>query len=268
MRLSAQQICVDYGKSRVLDDLSLTLSEGAITCLLGPNGSGKSTLLKALAGSLQPVSGQVVLGDRALAQWPGKALARQLALLPQHPVAPEGLLVGELVHYGRSPHQGFWGARSREDDEIVAWALAATGLAAYGSRRLSQLSGGERQRVWIALALAQQAPILLLDEPTTFLDLGHQLEVMELLTDLNREHGLTVVMSLHDINQAARYAHQLVVMERGRIVAHGEPASTLTEDLLARVFRVRGQVESDPLSRHLSCRFHSSLNYRFANDNG
>ncbi len=268
MRLSAQQICVDYGSSRVLDDLSLNLTEGAITCLLGPNGSGKSTLLKALAGSLQPVSGQVVLGDRTLAQWSGKALARQLALLPQHPVAPEGLLVAELVHYGRSPHQGFWGVRSQEDDDIVNWALTATGLDGYGTRRLSQLSGGERQRVWIALALAQQAPILLLDEPTTFLDLGHQLEVMELLTDLNREHGLTVIMSLHDLNQAARYAHRLVVMEQGRIVAHGEPAATLTEDLLARVFRVRGQVESDPHSRRLSCRFHSSLNYSIANENG
>lgn len=246
--LSAQQLQLGYGDKVIVPQLSLELESSRIHCLIGPNGCGKSTLLRALAGLLRPRQGQVLLDGRAVNRWGRRELAQRLAMLPQHPSAPEGLTVEQLVRYGRFPHQGLFGQLGAQDRKVVRWAIRVTGLAGYEERPLSALSGGERQRAWIALSLAQQASILILDEPTTYLDLGHQLEVLELLEELNRQQGLTVIMSLHDLNQAARYGHRLVAMRSGRLEQAGEPGEVLTETLLAEVFRVRARVSADTAS--------------------
>jgi iron complex transport system ATP-binding protein len=210
--------------------------------LLGPNGCGKSTLLRALAGLLTPRSGNVTLDGIALRAWPRKHLARRVAFLRQTQAVPEGLSVQELVRHGRFAHRRMFGGEAREDRDAVNWALDVTGLEALRGRSLDALSGGERQRAWIALALAQKADILLLDEPTTYLDLGHQLDVMQTLQRLNGELGLTLVMSLHDLNQAMRFAHRALVMRDGSLIADGKPVDVLTPALLADVFRVHAQI--------------------------
>jgi iron complex transport system ATP-binding protein len=226
--------------------LSLEIGDGDIVSLVGPNGSGKSTLLRALGRVLKPRRGTVYLDGRAMREWPTREVARKLALLPQGPTLAADLSVHELVWLGRSPHQGLLGLPTREDHEAVRWAIEETGITALAGRRLSELSGGERQRVWVAMALAQQPQVLLLDEPTTFLDLNHQLELLDLIRYLNREHGLTVVMVLHDLNQAARYARRVVVLKEGEIYADGPPAEVLTPETLRDVFGVEGQVLPGP----------------------
>lgn len=242
MTLSAERLVLGYrgpaSPRTIVPELSLSLSRGAIHCLVGPNGCGKSTLLKALAGVLTPLSGRVCLEGRELAQWGHRPLARRLALLPQNPEAPEDITVRQLVAHGRFPHQGLFGRSSAADRAAVADALALTGMAGLQNREFQALSGGERQRAWVALALAQQADYLLLDEPTTFLDIGHQLEVLSLLRQLNRDRGLTVAMVLHDLNQASEYADRLLVMDQGRLQADGRPAEVLTPALLRRVFGI------------------------------
>lgn len=242
MTLSAERLVLGYrgpaSPRTIVPELSLSLSRGAIHCLVGPNGCGKSTLLKALAGVLTPLSGRVCLEGRELAQWGHRPLARRLALLPQNPEAPEDITVRQLVAHGRFPHQGLFGRSSAADRAAVADALALTGMAGLQNREFQALSGGERQRAWVALALAQQADYLLLDEPTTFLDIGHQLEVLSLLRQLNRDRGLTVAMVLHDLNQASEYADRLLVMDQGRLQADGKPAEVLTPALLRRVFGI------------------------------
>ncbi|GGO84145.1 iron(3+)-hydroxamate import ATP-binding protein FhuC [Marinobacterium nitratireducens] len=243
--LSAQELRLGYGDKVIVPQLSLDLEMSRIHCLIGPNGCGKSTLLRALAGLLRPQQGRVLLDGRAVDRWRRRELAQRLSMLPQHPSAPEGLTVEQLVRYGRFPHQRLFGQLGEQDRKVVRWAIRVTGLAGYEARPLAALSGGERQRAWIALSLAQQASILILDEPTTYLDLGHQLEVLELLEALNREQGLTVIMSLHDLNQAARYGHHLVAMRSGRLERAGAPGEVLTETLLAEVFRVRARVLDD-----------------------
>ncbi|GAA3561853.1 ABC transporter ATP-binding protein [Marinobacter xestospongiae] len=242
MTLSAERLVLGYrgpaSPRTIVPELSLSLSRGAIHCLVGPNGCGKSTLLKALAGVLTPLSGRVCLEGRELAQWGHRPLARRLALLPQNPEAPEDITVRQLVAHGRFAHQGLFGRSSAADRAAVADALALTGMAGLQNREFQALSGGERQRAWVALALAQQADYLLLDEPTTFLDIGHQLEVLSLLRQLNRDRGLTVAMVLHDLNQASEYADRLLVMDQGRLQADGRPAEVLTPALLRRVFGI------------------------------
>lgn len=247
-RLAAAGLSVGYAEHAVITDLSIEIRHGSITALVGPNGSGKSTLLKTLARLIQPRGGAVLLDGAALSMLSTAAIARTLAILPQGPSAPAGLTVGELVEQGRFPHVGALRMLRRQDHAAIREALELTGLTAFADRPVDGLSGGERQRVWIALALAQATPILLLDEPTTFLDIGHQLEVLDLIQRLNRERGLTIVVVLHDLNQAARYADRMVVLQQGQIVADGAPNEVLTPRLLARVFQVRAHILTDPTS--------------------
>ena len=246
--LAAQSLTLAYGEHAVVEDMDLEIPPGRITAIVGANGCGKSTLLRALARLIPPKAGKVVLDGKALHGRPTKDVARTLGLLPQSPVAPEGIAVADLVGRGRHPHQKLlarWGAR---DYEVVAQALEATGTADLADRSVDELSGGQRQRVWIAMALAQETDILLLDEPTTFLDVAHQVEVLDLLTDLNRDRGTTIVMVLHDINLAARYADHIFALRAGRLVATGTPDDVITSELIRDVFDLDALIVPDPVS--------------------
>ena len=247
-RLSADAVTLAYGDRTVVERLSLDIAPGRITAIVGANGCGKSTLLRALARLISPKEGQIVLDGAALASRPSKEIARVVGLLPQSPVAPEGIAVADLVGRGRHPHQKLLARWSAHDYQAVADALDATDIADLADRSVDELSGGQRQRVWIAMALAQETDILLLDEPTTFLDVAHQIEVLDLLTDLNHDRGTTIVMVLHDLNLAARYADELVAVVDGRVVAIGEPADIVTSDLVREVFGLESTVIADPLT--------------------
>lgn len=246
--LSAENLTLAYGDRTIVDDLDLVFPAGRITAIVGANGCGKSTLLRALARLLPPKTGRVVLDGKALHERPSKEVARILGLLPQSPIAPEGIAVADLVGRGRHPHQRALTRWSTRDYEVVAEALAATGISDLADRSIDELSGGQRQRVWIAMALAQETDILLLDEPTTFLDVAHQVEVLDLLTDLNRDRGTTTVMVLHDMNMAARYADHLIALREGRVVAAGDPTAVMTSDLIREVFGLDALVVPDPVS--------------------
>jgi iron complex transport system ATP-binding protein len=230
----------------VLQQLSLSIADRDVVALVGPNGSGKSTLLRALGRVLRPKGGTVYLDGKSMREWPTREVARRLALLPQGPTLANDLTVEELVRLGRSPHQGILGLPTREDEDAVRWAIAETGISGMAGRRMSALSGGERQRVWVAMALAQEPQVLLLDEPTTFLDLNHQLEVLDLIRYLNREHGITVVMVLHDLNQACRYARRVVMLSRGQVYADGPPSEIVSPETLREVFGVEARVMPGP----------------------
>ena len=245
--LAAQSLSVGYGERLVIPALSLEITMGTITALVGPNGSGKSTVLKTLARLIAPRSGAIYLDGKAIASLPTREVARQLAILPQGPTAPEELTVGELVEQGRYPHTGPLRMLREQDHAAITQALAQANMLELRHRRLDSLSGGERQRAWIALALAQSTPILLLDEPTTFLDVGHQLEVLTLIQQLNRTQGKTIVLVLHDLNQAARFAERIIALRDGRIVADGPPRDILTADLLAEVFQVKATIINHPI---------------------
>lgn len=247
-RLAAESLTLAYGERLVVDALDLEVPPGAVTAIVGANGCGKSTLLRALARLLPVRSGRVVLDGADIRSRPSKEVARTLGLLPQSPVAPEGIAVADLVGRGRHPHQRALARWSAKDYAVVADALAATGTADLADRTVDELSGGQRQRVWIAMALAQETDILLLDEPTTFLDVAHQVEVLDLLRDLNHDRGTTIVMVLHDMNMAARYADHLVALSGGRIVAAGEPAAILTSEMIREVFDLDCRVIEDPVS--------------------
>ncbi|GBD23164.1 Ferric enterobactin transport ATP-binding protein FepC [bacterium HR29] len=240
--LEAHALELGYERRTVVSVPHLAIEAGAFLVIVGPNGSGKSTLLRGLARALRPKTGAVLLDGKAIARLRPREIARRLALLPQAPIAPPDITVEELVWRGRHPHLGFFGLAKPADRDAVEWAISATDLGPLRGRPVGQLSGGERQRVWIAMALAQQPGVLLLDEPTTYLDIGHQLEVLSLLERLNREHGLTLLLVLQDLNQAARFARRLIVMQQGHIVADGPPADILTADLLRDVFGVEGEV--------------------------
>lgn len=240
--LRTERLSLAYGETPVVEQLSLSIPEGGITCLLGPNGSGKSTLLKSFAGLLTPQSGQVYLDDQLLEEWNRNRLARRLAMLPQKPIVPEGIKVRDLVTLGRFPHRKWWQRDQVSDRKVTLEAMEMTGVADLAERSVESLSGGQQQRVWIAMALAQETDILLLDEPTTFLDWGYQLEVLELLSTLNRKHELTVIMSLHDLNQAAQFADRIAVLAGGQLEAIGSPGEIITETLINRVFRVHANV--------------------------
>ncbi|QLG12778.1 ABC transporter ATP-binding protein (plasmid) [Deinococcus sp. D7000] len=244
--LSTHDLKLAYGTSVIVPGLNLSLKGGQVTSIIGPNGCGKSTLLRALA-RLRPVTGgNVELYGQALHALPSREVARRLAILPQGPTAPEGLSVEELVWFGRHPHQGRFPVRRPEDREAVAWALSQTGMTVFAGRPLDALSGGQRQRAWIAMSLAQQTEILLLDEPTTYLDLSHQLEVLQLAQRLNRDQGKTVVMVLHELNQAVRYSDEIIAMHGGEVYAQGRPEDVLTPELLADVFNLKAHILSDP----------------------
>jgi len=244
---SATDLALGYDGRRIVDGLDLSIPPGRVTVIVGANASGKSTTLRGLARLLRPESGVVSLDGHDIHSLPGKEVARVVGILPQSPIAPEGITVGDLVGRGRYPHQGWFRQWSAADDAAVTDALMVTSSLDLVERRMEELSGGQQQRVWIAMALAQDPDILLLDEPTTFLDVRHQLDVLDLLTDLNRSRRTTVVMVLHDLNLAARYADELVVMADGRIMANGAPGDVLTPELLREAFGLEALVTSDPV---------------------
>jgi iron complex transport system ATP-binding protein len=248
-RLAAEALTLRYTADvTVVDELRLVVPDERITCIVGPNACGKSTLLSSLARLLRPADGQVLLDGQAIHGQPTKDVARRLGLLPQSPTAPEGLAVADLVARGRFPHQRLFQQWSPQDEVAVEEALRVTRTDELRHRPVDELSGGQRQRVWIAMALAQDTPILLLDEPTTYLDVAHQLEVLDLLRELNDTRGRTIVMVLHDLNEAARYADHLVAMHAGRIVAEGPPAEVVTVEVVRRVFGIDSVVIEDPVS--------------------
>jgi iron complex transport system ATP-binding protein len=247
-RLTARGLTLAYEDRLVVEGLDLAVPHGRVTVIVGPNACGKSTLLRALGRLLRPRRGAVLLDGTELARMPSRAIARAVGVLPQTPVPPEGITVADLVSRGRQPHQSWWRQWSQADERAVAEALERTGTADLADRQVEELSGGQRQRVWIAMALAQDTGILLLDEPTTYLDIAHQVEVLDLMRRLNRERGRTVVAVLHDLNQAARYADHLVAMKSGRIVAQGAPRDVVTADLVHEVFGLRSVVVPDPVT--------------------
>lgn len=246
-RLSGNGLRVGYGDRTIITDLDVDIPDGSFTVIVGPNACGKSTLLRALSRLLPPQHGQVLLDGREVGSYRGKEFARLVGLLPQQSIAPEGITVIDLVSRGRFPYQKMFQQWTDDDQRAVDRALHATRLTGLATRRVEELSGGQRQRVWIAMALAQETPILLLDEPTTYLDLAHQLEVMQLCAELNAE-GKTLVAVLHDLNQAARFATHLIAMRSGEIISCGPPAEMLTAELVEKVFGVRSQVIADPES--------------------
>ncbi len=246
--LSAENLTLAYDQNVIIRELGVRVPEGKITALVGPNGCGKSTLLRALARLLKPKNGSIYLDGQAISTLSTKAVAKKLGILPQGPTAPEGLTVRELVAQGRYPHQGFFQGWSRRDEAALLWALETTQMLKLADRALDALSGGQKQRAWIAMTLAQETPILLLDEPTTFLDMAHQVEVLSLLDELNAREGRTIVMVLHDVNQACRYAHHLIALKAGKIVSQGSPDAVIDEALLQKVFELECRVVPDPVS--------------------
>ncbi|WP_054950598.1 ABC transporter ATP-binding protein [Numidum massiliense] len=245
-RLVTENLRITYGEEVIVNQLNLTIPDGKITALVGANGSGKSTILKTVARIMKPQKGEVYLDGKSIHQTQTKDVAKQLAILPQSPVVPEGLTVGELVSYGRFPHQQGFGSLGKEDKEMVAWALEVTGMTDFSARPIEQMSGGQRQRAWIAMALAQGTEILFLDEPTTYLDMTHQLEVLELLEYLNRREGRTIVMVVHDLNHATRYSHHMVCIKRGDVAYEGSPAEVVHREMLRDVFGINADIIPDP----------------------
>jgi ABC-type cobalamin/Fe3+-siderophores transport system ATPase subunit len=246
--LHASGLSLSYGGRVVVPDLDVSIPTGQITVIVGANACGKSTLLRGLGRLLKPVGGSVVLDGRDIHSMPTRQVATRLGLLPQTPTAPDGITVADLVGRGRFPHQRWYRQWSPDDAEAVARALAVTGTTDLAGRAVDELSGGQRQRVWIAMTLAQGTPLLLLDEPTTYLDLAHQVEVLDLLADLNEDEGRTIVIVLHDLNLAARYASHLIAMADGRIVAEGSPTDVVTAELVEEVFGLPCRVIPDPLT--------------------
>jgi iron complex transport system ATP-binding protein len=247
-RLAARGLTLAYDRAPVVHEVDLDVRPGQVTVVVGANGCGKSTLLRGLGRLLRPVAGVVELDGTDNRSRPTRRVAEVVGLLPQQPVAPEGITVADLVSRGRYPHQGVLARAGAHDRDVVASALAATDTHDLAGRRVEELSGGQRQRVWIAMVLAQAPRIMLLDEPTTYLDIAHQVDVLELLGTLNHEHGTTVVMVLHDLNLAARYAHHLVVMHRGRVLVEGEPAQVLTAEVVQEAFGLACRVVADPVT--------------------
>ncbi|MFB7665021.1 ABC transporter ATP-binding protein [Kitasatospora sp. NPDC056138] len=245
-RLAGRELTLRYEQRVIAENLTVAVPDHSFTVVVGPNACGKSTLLRALSRTLRPAAGTVLLDGRDISALPAKQVARTLGLLPQSSVAPDGIAVCDLVARGRYPHQGLLRQWSREDERVVAEAMAATGVAELADRTVDELSGGQRQRVWIAMALAQQTPLLLLDEPTTYLDIAHQIEILDLCARLHEEQGRTLVAVLHDLNHAARYATHLIAMRAGEVVAAGPPGEIVTAELVEEVFRLPCRVIDDP----------------------
>lgn len=247
-RLCARDLTLGYEETDIVSGLDVAIPDGKITVIVGANACGKSTLLRGLARLVKPRRGAVLLDGRAMHEMKTHEVAKLLALLPQSPVAPDGITVADLVGRGRYPHQGWFRQWSAEDDRVVAEALASTGTSDLMDRRLNELSGGQRQRVWVAMALAQDTDLLLLDEPTTFLDINHQVELLDLLTDLNRASGTTIVIVLHDLNLACRYADHIIAMKAGAILAEGPPADVIDAAIITEVFGLACAICPDPIS--------------------
>ncbi|NOH95879.1 Fe(3+) dicitrate ABC transporter ATP-binding protein FecE [Vibrio sp. 99-70-13A1] len=250
--LQTQNLSVAYGKQTIIQDLSLNIPKGKITALVGPNGCGKSTLLKTLVRINKPSSGEVLFEGKAISSYQDKSLARSLSLLPQILVSPEGITVRKLVEYGRSPYLSHWGRLNQEDKKIVEQAMLNTGVAEFADKAVESLSGGQRQRAWIAMVMAQDTDVVMLDEPTTYLDMSHQVELMNLMRQMN-DNGKTVVVVLHDLNQACRYCDHLIVLEQGALITQGSPEEVFTEALLDEVFDLKARVFRDPVSGTPMC---------------
>lgn len=249
MPLTCSGLSVAYGRRMALQDFSLTLGKGEIRVLIGPNGSGKSTALHALAGLIEAVTGNVTIDGKSVALFSRRNLAKRLSFLPQQPTAPDEMTVEQLVRQGRFAHVGLFRNYAARDFEAVRWALASTGLTDLAGRSLRELSGGERQRAWISAALAQEADILLLDEPTSFLDIGHQVEVLDLICRLSRERGVAVVMAIHDLNQAMSVCDQISLLDKGAQIFDGVPSDLATSGLIEKIFQVRGRFVTIEASR-------------------
>ncbi|MFJ4684040.1 ABC transporter ATP-binding protein [Streptomyces sp. NPDC088789] len=245
-RLSAENVTLAYDQRVIAEQLSVEIPDNSFTVIVGPNACGKSTLLRALSRMLKPSEGRVLLDGQVIQSMPAKKVARTLGLLPQSSIAPDGITVADLVGRGRYPHQGLLRQWSAEDERVVQESMAQTGVAELAERYVDELSGGQRQRVWIAMALAQQTPLLLLDEPTTFLDIQHQIDVLDLCAELHEEQGRTLVAVLHDLNHAARYATHLIALRGGEVIAQGAPNDIVTAELVERVFGLRCQIIDDP----------------------
>lgn len=245
-RLYTEHLDIGYSDRLIVEDLNISIPEGKITALVGSNGSGKSTILKALARMMKAQKGVVYLDGKSIHKMATKEVAKQLAILPQNPVAPSGLTVTELISYGRFPHQSGMGSLGKEDRDIIEWAIDVTAMLEFHDRAIDELSGGQRQRAWIAMALAQGTDLLFLDEPTTYLDMAHQLEVLKLLKKLNEEQGRTIVMVVHDLNHATRFAQHMIAIKQGKVVSEGTPEEVMTLEVLREVFGIEADIIADP----------------------
>lgn len=251
--IRTKDLNISYGNLDIVKDLNLEIPKGKITTIIGANGCGKSTILKTLARIIKPKSGSIYINDKELNSQDSKELAKAMAVLPQSPQAPSGLTVEELISYGRFPHQKGFGKLKDEDKDIINWALEKTRISEFRDRPIEALSGGQRQRAWIAMALAQETDILLLDEPTTYLDLAHQLEVLKLLEELNKKEGRTIVMVIHELNNAARFADHMIGVKKGKIVCQGTAHEVMTKENLREIFNIDAEIVNEPKSGKPVC---------------
>ena len=251
--ISTKNLNISYGNLDIVKDLNLDIPKGKITTIIGSNGCGKSTILKTIARIIQAKSGDIFVNNINIKEQSPKDLAKVMAVLPQSPQAPSGLTVEELIAYGRFPHQKGFGKMRKEDEDIVTWALKSTGIEDFRERPMEALSGGQRQRAWIAMALAQQTEILILDEPTTYLDLAHQLEILKLLEELNRKQGTTIVMVIHELNNAARFADHMIGVKKGKVVCQGTAHEVMTKENLKELFNIDAEIVEDPRNNKPVC---------------
>lgn len=251
--ITTKDLNISYGSIDIVKDLNLNIPKGKITTIIGANGCGKSTMLKTIGRIINPKSGNIYVNGKDIHKQNPKDLAKEMAVLPQGPQAPSGLTVEELISYGRFPHQSGFGKAKKEDNDIVSWALEVTGISEFRDRDIDDLSGGQRQRAWIAMALAQETDILLLDEPTTYLDLAHQLEILKLLEDLNKKEGRTIVMVIHELNNAARFADHMIGVKKGKIVCEGIAEDVMTKENLKEIFNIDAEIVKDPRTQRPVC---------------
>jgi iron complex transport system ATP-binding protein len=258
--IATESLSIGYGNGDIVSDLSINIPKGKITSLIGANGCGKSTILKTIARIQKASNGQIYLDGKAISQLSTKEVAKKMAILPQSPDAPSGMTVYELVSYGRFPHQKGLGRLTQNDKDVIEWALNATNMLEFYDRHIDELSGGQRQRVWIAMALAQETDLVLLDEPTTYLDMAHQLEILELLKRLNEEENRTIVMVLHDINQAVRFSDYICALKNGAVVHFGLSHQVMTKEILKQVYNIDATIGMDPKSNKPICLTYDLIN--------
>lgn len=257
--IATNNLNISYGNIDIVSGLNIEILEGKITAIIGPNGCGKSTILKTLARILSQSSGSIYLNGKDIHAKTSIEIAKEMAILPQMPKSPKGLAVEELVEYGRYPHQSLFGKLNKDDKEKVQWALNVTGVNKFREKIIDELSGGQRQKVWIAMALAQDTPIILLDEPTTYLDLAHQLEVLKLLEKLNKEQKRSIVIVIHEINMASRFANYIIAIKDGTIIKEGTPEVVITKEVLKQVFSIDAHIEKAPLVNKPVCVYYENI---------
>lgn len=253
MSLEVNKLKLGYEEKIIVNDITISIPIGKVTMLIGANGCGKSTLLHGMSRLLKPISGEVKLYGVSIHEYKAKELAKKIAILPQGPIAPEGITVRELCQFGRNPYKTIFGNKNDEDDEMIDWAIEATGLKEFENRMLESLSGGQRQRAWIAMVLTQGTEIILFDEPTTYLDLSYQIDVLELLKKLNKRFNKTIVIVHHELNQAARYGDNLICMKKGKVYVEGSIDKVFNEEMLKDVFGVNAIIIKDPITNRPMC---------------